>query len=49
MRKKSSSNNGKYTVHPRQVDQIYAGGYEPHEDPADYIDIRSVLKGRVIA
>lgn len=49
MAKKSSPNNDKYTVHPRQVDRIYAGGYESYEDPADYIDVRAILKGRVIA
>jgi len=33
----------------RNVDRIYHGRYEEYEDAADYIDIRSVLKGRVIA
>ncbi|NGM81250.1 hypothetical protein G5B47_02355 [Paenibacillus sp. 7124] len=28
---------------------LYNGGREDYEDPADYIDIRTVLKGRVIA
>lgn len=34
---------------PRNIDRIYNGSYEDYEDAADYIDIRDVLKGRVIA
>ncbi|MEK5178474.1 MULTISPECIES: hypothetical protein [Paenibacillus] len=36
-------------VSNRLVDRIYNGGFENYEDTADYIDIRSVMKGRVIA
>ena len=33
----------------RITERVYNGSFEPFEDPADYIDIRYVLKGRVIA
>lgn len=36
-------------VSNRLIDRQYNGGFETYEDAADYIDIRNVMKGRVIA
>ena len=33
----------------RITDHIYNGSFEPYEDPADYIDVKAALRGRVIA
>ncbi|MEK5395973.1 hypothetical protein [Paenibacillus sp. FSL K6-2859] len=33
----------------RLIDRQYNGCFEIYEDAADYIDIRNVIKGRVIA
>lgn len=48
-RKNDTELSHKNTRITRNIDRIYNGGYEEYEDAADYIDIRSVMKGRVIA
>lgn len=48
-RKNVTELSHKNTRITRNVDRIYHGCFEEYEDAADYIDIRCVLKGRVIA
>lgn len=49
MRKNERNSSAKYTSNTRQPYRIYNGSFEEYEDPADYLALPDVLKGRVIA